>query len=68
MQRCIRTTQRNTSLTTIKLADETTAGHLCVKRLLAGDRGHYGPLEHAQIVLNASYFLTQSCSKPALTV
>ena len=36
--------------------DETTAGNLCVKRLLAGDRGHYGPLEHAQIVLNAGYF------------
>jgi len=36
--------------------DETAAGNLCVKRLLAGERGHYGPLEHAQIVLNAGYF------------
>ena len=31
--------------------DETRAGEICVKRLLAGERGHYGPLEHAQIVL-----------------
>lgn len=36
--------------------DETRAGELCVKRLLAGERGHYGPLEHAQIVLNAGWF------------
>jgi len=35
---------------------ETRAGELCVKRLLAGERGHYGPLEHAQIVLNAGWF------------
>jgi thymidylate synthase (FAD) len=27
-----------------------------VKRLLAGERGHYGPLEHAQIVLNVGWF------------
>lgn len=27
--------------------DETPAGGICVKRLLAGERGHYGPLEHA---------------------
>ena len=32
--------------------DEKRAGEICVKRLLAGERGHYGPLEHAQIVLN----------------
>jgi thymidylate synthase (FAD) len=36
--------------------DETRAGELCVKRLLAGERGHYGPLEHAQIVLNVGWF------------
>jgi len=36
--------------------DETRAGELCVKRLLSGERGHYGPLEHAQIVLNAGWF------------
>jgi hypothetical protein len=23
--------------------DETRAGEICVKRLLAGERGHYGP-------------------------
>jgi thymidylate synthase (FAD) len=36
--------------------DETKAGEICIKRLLAGERGHYGPLEHAQIVLNAGWF------------
>ena len=35
---------------------ETKAGEICVKRLLAGERGHYGPLEHAQIVLNVGWF------------
>ena len=38
--------------------DETRAGEICVKRLLAGERGHYGPLEHAQIVLNVGWFPT----------
>ncbi len=36
--------------------DETKAGEICVKRLLAGERGHYGPMEHAQIVLNVGWF------------
>ena len=36
--------------------DEKRAGQICVKRLLAGERGHYGPLEHAQIVLNVGWF------------
>lgn len=36
--------------------DETKAGEICVKRLLAGERGHYGPIEHAQIVLNVGWF------------
>lgn len=36
--------------------DETRAGEICVKRLLSGERGHYGPLEHAQIVLNVGWF------------
>ena len=27
--------------------DETPAAEICVKRLLAGERGNYGPLEHA---------------------
>ncbi|NCZ70922.1 MAG: FAD-dependent thymidylate synthase [Actinobacteria bacterium] len=35
---------------------EPFAGEICVKRLLAGERGHYGPLEHAQIVLNVGWF------------
>jgi thymidylate synthase (FAD) len=36
--------------------DERRAGEICIKRLLAGERGHYGPLEHAQIVFNAGWF------------
>ena len=36
--------------------DERKAGEICVRRLLAGERGHYGPVEHAQIVLNAGWF------------
>jgi thymidylate synthase (FAD) len=35
---------------------EQQAGAIAVKRLLSGERGHYGPLEHAQIVLNAGWF------------
>lgn len=35
---------------------EPRAGQICVHRLLAGERGHYGPLEHAQIVLNVGWF------------
>ena len=31
--------------------DEAKCGEICVSRLLAGDRGHYGPLEHPQISL-----------------
>jgi thymidylate synthase (FAD) len=26
--------------------EEAEAGTICVKHLLAGERGHYGPLEH----------------------
>lgn len=36
--------------------EEARAGEICVKRLLAGERGHYGPLEHAQIVFNVGWF------------
>ncbi|MEM9213608.1 MAG: FAD-dependent thymidylate synthase [Cyanobacteria bacterium P01_F01_bin.150] len=36
--------------------DETQAGELVVKHLLAGNRGHYGPLEHPQITFNVGYF------------
>jgi len=39
-----------------RFPDEARAGELVVKHLLAGDRGHYGPLEHPQIVINAGYF------------
>ena len=36
--------------------DETKAGELVIKHLLAGNRGHYGPLEHPQITFNVGYF------------
>jgi thymidylate synthase (FAD) len=36
--------------------DEAKCGELVVKHLLAGNRGHYGPLEHPQIVLNCGWF------------
>ena len=35
---------------------EDDAGQIIVKRLLAGERGHYGPLEHVQIVFNVGWF------------
>lgn len=35
---------------------ESECGEIIVKRLLAGERGHYGPLEHPQIVFNCGYF------------
>jgi thymidylate synthase (FAD) len=35
---------------------ETRAGEVCVKRLLAGERGHYGPLEHPSITLATAGF------------
>ncbi|MCT7965152.1 thymidylate synthase [Laspinema sp. D1] len=37
---------------------EEKCGEIIVKRLLSGDRGHYGCLEHVGIVLN--------CQHPAL--
>jgi len=36
--------------------EESKAGEICVKRLLAGERGHYGPLEHPQITFNVGWF------------
>lgn len=36
--------------------DEKRAGEICVKRLLAGERGHYGPLEHPQITFSTGFF------------
>lgn len=36
--------------------DETKAGELIVKHLLAGHRGHYGCLEHPQITVNVGFF------------
>jgi thymidylate synthase (FAD) len=35
---------------------ETECGEVVVRNLLKGGRGHYGPLEHPQIVLNCGWF------------
>jgi len=39
-----------------KFPDEEKAGELIVKHLLSANRGHYGPVEHPQIVFNVGYF------------
>jgi thymidylate synthase (FAD) len=39
-----------------EFSDEEHSGELIVKHLLAGGRGHYGPLEHPQIVFNCGWF------------
>ncbi|GAB4324995.1 MAG: hypothetical protein OHK0047_09630 [Leptolyngbyaceae cyanobacterium] len=39
-----------------RFPSEEKCGELVVKHLLAGNRGHYGPLEHPQIVLNCGWF------------
>ncbi|HEY9643497.1 MAG TPA: FAD-dependent thymidylate synthase, partial [Coleofasciculaceae cyanobacterium] len=36
--------------------DEEDCGDRIVKHLLSGNRGHYGPLEHPQIVFNCGWF------------
>ena len=35
---------------------EEKAGELIIRNLLKGGRGHFGPLEHPQIVLNCGFF------------
>ena len=39
-----------------KAPPEDEAGRIIVKRLLAGERGHYGPLEHPEITFAVGYF------------
>ena len=39
-----------------QLPDEPVCGHTIVRKLLAGERGHYGPLEHPQITFNVGWF------------
>ncbi|MEL7314306.1 MAG: FAD-dependent thymidylate synthase, partial [Cyanobacteria bacterium J06559_3] len=36
--------------------DEEKCGELVIRNLLKGGRGHYGPLEHPQMVLNVGWF------------
>lgn len=38
------------------IPDKEKCGEIIVKRLLSGDRGHYGPMEHVNIVFNCGYF------------
>jgi thymidylate synthase (FAD) len=46
--------------------DEEKAGDLVIKHLLAGNRGHFGPIEHPQIVLNVGWF-PHSCMQQIRT-
>ncbi|MEO1122835.1 MAG: FAD-dependent thymidylate synthase [Cyanobacteria bacterium J06639_16] len=39
-----------------RFPDEADCGDVIIKNLLKGGRGHYGPLEHPQIVLNCGWF------------
>jgi thymidylate synthase (FAD) len=39
-----------------RFPSEEKCGEIITKNLLAGNRGHYGPLEHPQITLNCGYF------------
>lgn len=39
-----------------KFPGESKAGELIIKHLLSGGRGHFGPIEHPQIVFNVGYF------------
>lgn len=39
-----------------KFPSEERSGELILKSLLGGNRGHFGPLEHPQIVLNCGWF------------
>ncbi|PAX55131.1 FAD-dependent thymidylate synthase [Brunnivagina elsteri] len=39
-----------------RFPSEEKCGEIIVKRLLAGDRGHFGCTEHPQIVFNCGYF------------
>lgn len=39
-----------------RFPEEAKAGELIVKHLLAGNRGHYGCIEHPQITFNVGYF------------
>ncbi len=38
------------------IPSEEKCGEIIVNRLLAGNRGHYGPLEHPQITFSCGYF------------
>lgn len=42
--------------THFKALDEKACGDIIVRRLLAGNRGHYSPLEMATVVLSCKYF------------
>lgn len=46
--------------------NEAKAGEMIIRNLLAGNRGHFGPLEHPQIVLNIGWF-PHSCMQQIRT-
>jgi thymidylate synthase (FAD) len=46
--------------------DEAKAGDLVIRNLLGGNRGHFGPIEHPQIVLNVGWF-PHSCMQQIRT-
>jgi thymidylate synthase (FAD) len=46
--------------------DEAKAGDMVIKHLLGGNRGHFGPIEHPQIVLNIGWF-PHSCMQQIRT-
>ncbi|TAD80281.1 MAG: FAD-dependent thymidylate synthase [Oscillatoriales cyanobacterium] len=39
-----------------RFPNEAKAGELVIKHLLQGNRGHFGPIEHPQIVFNVGFF------------
>ncbi len=39
-----------------RFPDEARAGELIIRHLLQGNRGHFGPIEHPQIVFNVGFF------------
>jgi thymidylate synthase (FAD) len=49
-----------------KFPEEAEAGDLVIKYLLGGNRGHFGPIEHPQIVLNVGWF-PHSCMQQIRT-
>jgi len=54
--RAMHTDYHEGSVLDCEAPEERTAGELVIKHLLAGERGHYGPLEHPSITLATAGF------------